>query len=333
MKLASFRNGTRDGELTIVSRDLRNAVSAKDIAPCLRVAVESWAEVEADLEKRAQALESDALAEMFSFDPAEFMAPLPRAFQWLDASAYRSHGERMVKAFNVVPQTLRARHPLMYQGCSDRFYGAVEDFPIPSELNIDLEGEVAIITDQIPMAATADAVQDKVLLIMLANDVSLRALIGEMNLGFGMIQCKPSTAFSPVAVTPDELGSAWRNGKLHLPIHISVRGDHLGSPDAGEMECSFFDLMAHAAATRELSAGTILGSGTVSNADSSVGVACISEQRALEKIRSGSPITDFLHFGDTVRIEAFDQAGQSVFGAINHQMVQLVMPSRFSEDH
>jgi fumarylacetoacetate (FAA) hydrolase len=323
VKLASRRNDTRDGELIIVSRNLRTAVSAKSIAASLREAIENWADVEPELKNRSYSLEAGQLPEDFPFHPADVMAPLPRSFQWLDASAYRSHGERMVAAFNVVPQTLEARHPLMYQGCSDRFYGPTEDFPVPSELNIDLEAEVAIVTDRIPMASAPGAVRDKVLLIMLADDVSLRALIHEMNLGFGMVQSKPSTAFSPVAVTPDELGTMWTDGRLHIPIHVEIRGNKLGSPNAGEMQYSFFDLIAHAAATRELSAGTIIGSGTVSNADLSAGVGCISEQRALEKLSRGSPATDFLRFGDTVRIEAFDSTGASIFGAIEHKMVQL----------
>ena len=323
MKLASRNNGKPDGELLVVSSDLQYAVTVTNVATCLREAVENWQETEPRLRGISEKLNRGAVADAFPFRAEQACAPLPRAFQWLDASAFHSHGERMVQAFNVVPESLKVSHPLMYQGCSDRFYGPLEDFPVPSELNIDLEAEVAVILDHVAMASSAKKVEDKVLLVMLANDVSLRSLIHEMNLGFGMLQCKPSTAFSPVAVTPDELGTAWRDGRLQREVHVEINGKAFGHPHAGEMRFSFYDLIAHAAATRELTAGTVLGSGTVSNYDQTVGAGCVSEQRAMEKLGGGEITTPFLRFGDTVRIETFDEDGSSIFGAIDHRMVQL----------
>jgi fumarylacetoacetate (FAA) hydrolase len=325
MKLATLNDASPDGKLIVVSRDLTRAVAATDIAPCLREALERWPKCAPRLQERAQMLESGDAADAFTFDPAHAAAPLPRAPQWLDASAYLSHGKRMVTAFKLSTASLEVKHPLIYQGASDAFLGAQQRMPLPSEGHgIDIEAEVGIITDAVPMGITSEQAANHVRLIVLLDDVSLRRLLlAEMTLGFGMIQSKPTCVFSPVAVTPDELGAAWHDGRMHLRIRVAVNGKLLGDLATAEMGFSFYELIAHAARTRVLSAGTIIGSGTVSNRDTSAGTACIAERRALEMIENGSATTDWLRFFDRVRIEVMDGEGYSVFGAIDHTFIPL----------
>jgi fumarylacetoacetate (FAA) hydrolase len=325
MKLATLRDGSLDGKLMVVSRDLKRAVMGTDIVPSLRDAVEQWADVFPALGERALALETGRASNAFAFDAGKVAAPLPRAPQWLDSSSFLSHGRRMVKAFKLSTASLEVNHPLIYQGTSDSFLGAQEDMVLPGEEHgIDMEAELGVITDFVPMnTASADA-SSKVLLLVLLDDVSLRRLLfGEMSLGFGMVQSKPTTVFSPVAVTPDELGDSWRDSRVHLRMKVALNGREIGNLDCGEMNFSFGDLIAHACRTRTLAAGTIIGSGTISNHDVSAGVACLAERRALETLEHGIATTEFLRFGDRVRIEMLDEGGNSVFGAIDHSFIPL----------
>jgi fumarylacetoacetate (FAA) hydrolase len=326
MKLATLNDGSPDGSLIVVSRDLSRAVSATDIASSLREALESWSEVSPRLESRSQILESGNPADAFPFDPAMATAPLPRAPQFLDGSAFLSHGQRMVRAFKLSTASLEVKHPLMYQGASDAFLGACAAMPLPSEEHgIDIEAEIGIITDSVPMGVTSEEAGDHVRLLALFDDVSLRRLLfDEMTLGFGMIQSKPTCVFSPVAVTPDELGSTWKDGRVHLQMRVTINDTQLGDLATNEMGYSFYDLIAHAARTRVLSPGTIIGSGTVSNEDASRGTGCIAERRALETLEQGSATTEWLCFGDRVRIEVFDHSGHTVFGAIDHTFISSV---------
>jgi fumarylacetoacetate (FAA) hydrolase len=326
MKLATLMDASPDGKLIVVSRDLSRALSAADIAPCLREALEQWPKSAPLLQQRSRLLESGEASGAFAFDPAQVAAPLPRAPQWLDGSAFLSHGKRMVSAFKLSTASLEVTHPLMYQGASDAFLGAQAPMPLPSEEHgIDIEAEVGVITDAVPMGVTSAQAADHLRLIVLLDDVSLRRLLfAEMTLGFGMIQSKPTCVFSPVAVTPDELGDAWRDGRMYLRMKVAINGKSLGDLATGEMGFSFYDLIAHAARTRVLAAGTIIGSGTVSNQDvSASGTACIAERRALETIETGSAITGWLRFSDRVRIEVLDGQGPSVFGAIDHTFIPL----------
>ena len=323
MKLATLHDGSPDGKLIVVSHDLSRAVDAADIAPSLRTALESWPELEQKLQERAALLDADRAPDTFSFDPAAAAAPLPRAPQFLDGSSFLSHGKRMVHAFKLSTASLEVKHPLMYQGASDAFLGAHAAMPLPSEEHgIDIEAELGIVTDGVPMGVTSADAARHVRLLVLFDDVSLRRLLfAEMTLGFGMIQCKPTCVFSPVAITPDELGDAWRGGRVHLRMEIGINGRRLGNLATDQMGFSFYDLIAHAARTRTLGAGTIIGSGTVSNEDASAGTGCIAERRALEVLENGEPKTDWLHFNDRVHIEALDQAGRSPFGAIEHTFI------------
>ena len=324
MKLATFHNGTLDGRLVLVSRDLARASFADDIAPNLLRALEQWDELCDQLEQRYSLLNQDAVSSAFPFEPSAALAPLPRAPQWLDASAFPSHGERMVRAFNLPEDTLKVDRPLMYQGCSDSFLGAQAAVPLPSEEDgIDLEAELAVITAVVPMAAKPKECADRIRLFALVNDVSLRNLLfAEMSLGFGMIHCKPTSVFSPVCVTPDELGRAWDSKRVHLTLRCRVNGRALGSLSGTEMRYSFGELVAHAARTRFLAAGTVIGSGTFSNADASRGVGCLAEARALEKLSTGQVSTQWLRFGDRIEIEMLDENDQSIFGAIDHTFAQ-----------
>ncbi len=323
MKLATLQNGTIDGELVVVTRDLRRAVSAANISPCLLRALESWEEVSPALEELSTSLNEGNVGEAFAFDPSKAAAPLPRAPQWLDASAFPTHGERMVKAFGLSTKTLGLSYPLMYQGCSDNFLGARATMPVPDEsYGIDFEGELAIMTSAVPMATPAPAANRRIRLLALVNDVSLRNLLfAEMSMGFGMIHCKPTSVFSPVCVTPDELQTPGP-GHFQMTMLIEINGQRFGRLQSDEMGFSFGDLIAHAARTRSLAAGTIIGSGTFSNADETRGCACIAEKRALEQMSLGEIHTGWLRFGDRVRIEAFDAHGASIFGAIDHTFAQ-----------
>lgn len=324
MKLATLKTASRDGELIVVSRDLARAASARAICPSLREALDDWARVEPLLRALSARLD-DGTAAAFPFDPAAVASPLPRTFQWCDGSAYLHHAELVRKARNAeMPQQLYT-DPMLYQGASDSFIGPRDPILVADESwGIDLEAEVAVVTDDVPMGVAAADAGRHIKLVMILNDVSLRNLMpSELAKGFGFLVSKPSTAFSPVAVTLDELGAAWDGGKVCLPLASHVNGALLGRPDAG-VDC-YFDfprLIAHATTSRELRAGTIIGSGTVSNRDTSVGSACLQEKRMLEKLATGAMTTPLLRFGDTVRVEMCDAHGQSIFGAIEQTVHQ-----------
>jgi fumarylacetoacetate (FAA) hydrolase len=329
MKLASLKGG-RDGRLVVVSKDLTRASLVAEIAPTLQAALDDWANVAPRLEQAAADLEAGK-RDSFPFDEAACAAPLPRAYQWADGSAYLWHVELVRKARGAEMPPSFLEDPLMYQGGSDSFIGPRDDVPLASEdWGIDLEAEVAVIVDDVPMGVTPEAALGHIKLIMLVNDVSLRNLIpAELAKGFGFFQAKPSSSFSPVAVTPDELGDAWRDGKVHLPLVSHINGKRLGAPNAGvDMNFSLARLVAHAAKTRPLGAGAIIGSGTVSNRDPSVGSSCLAEVRTIETINEGKPKTPFLRFGDRVTIEMLDADGRSIFGKIDQKIVRYVGPGQ-----
>ncbi len=333
MKLASLKGG-RDGQLAVVSRDLTRAVHTGGIAQTLQAALDDWRDLGPQLAALAGELELGVVAG-FRFRAEDCAAPLPRAFQWADGSAYVNHVQLVRKARGAEMPASFWTDPLMYQGGSDAFLGPRDVISLPGceSLGLDLEAEIAVITDDAPMGIAPEAAREVIRLVMLANDVTLRGLVApELAKGFGFFQSKPPTAFSPVAVTPDELGPAWRGGKLHLPLLSSVNGVPLGRPNAGEdMTFDFGVLIAHAARTRPLSAGSIVGSGTVSNrgrdggpgkpiAEGGAGYSCLAEQRVVETLLLGAPRTAFLKPGDRLRIEMLDDGGASIFGAIE-QMV------------
>ncbi len=323
MKLGTLRERGRDGALVVVSRDLSRAARVPDVAPTLQAALDDWAAVAPRLREAYGRLEQGTLGGAFAFDVSQIAAPLPRAFQWLDGSAYLSHVERVRKARGAeMPESFRT-DPLMYQGGSDGFLGPRDLILAASEdWGIDLEAEVAVVTDDVPMGCEAIAAGRHVALLLVVNDVSLRNLIpAELAKGFGFLHGKPASALSPVAVTPDELGAAWDGARVRLPLRSHVNGAAIGWPNcAADMTFDFPALIAHAAKTRPLGAGTLLGSGTVSNYDRSVGVSCLAEQRMIETIESGAPHTPFLRFGDRVRIEMLDAGGRSIFGAIDQRV-------------
>ncbi|TCK42347.1 fumarylacetoacetate (FAA) hydrolase [Paraburkholderia sp. BL8N3] len=326
MKLATLKDGTRDGQLIAVSRDLRTAAIADAIVPTLQCALDDWAFYAPQLIDLYDALNQGRARNAFAFDPKSCMAPLPRAFQWADGSAYVNHVELVRRARGAEMPPEFWTDPLMYQGGSDDFLGPADDIVCASEaFGIDFEAEIATITSDVPMAATPDAALRQVRLLMLVNDVSLRNLIpAELAKGFGFFQSKPATTFSPVAVTPDELGGAWREGRVHRPMIVHWNGSKVGQPDCGtDMVFHFGQLIAHAAKTRNLRAGSIVGSGTISNKDAKRGYCCIAEKRCLETIEHGAPQTEFMKFGDSVKIEMFDEAGKSIFGAIDQAIVPL----------
>ena len=328
MKLGSLKEGGRDGTLIVVSRDLSRAVKATGIAPTLQRALEEW---------QATAPRLNAIYEVLNLSPAETIngepvfafadaalaSPLPRAYEFVDGSAYLPHVARVRKARGAeVPESFYT-DPLMYQAVSAGFLGPRDAVKVPSEdYGIDLEAEVVVITDDVPMAATPAQAAEHIQLIGLVNDVSLRNLIpAELAKGFGFLQSKPRSALSPVFVTPDELGEAWQDSKVHLPLLTHINGKWFGAPEAGvDMQFNFAQLVAHAAKTRPLSAGTIVGSGTVANEDTSLGASCFAELRTVETLRDGKPSTPFMKYGDTVRIEMLDRAGTSIFGAIEQRI-------------
>jgi len=323
MKLASLPGG-RDGRLAVVSRDLSRATPAEGIANTLQAALDDWPRFRPALEALSGELESGR-AKGRPFDPSTALSPLPRAYHWVDGSAYVNHVELVRKARGATMPDSFWTDPLVYQGGSDDFLPPQADAPFGSEdWGIDLEGEVAVVTDDVPMGTEAATALEHIRLVMLVNDWSLRNLIpAELAKGFGFYQSKPATAFSPVAVTPDELGDAWRDGRVHLPIVVQLNGKPFGSPNAGvDMTFNFGQLIAHAAKTRRLCAGSIVGSGTVSNLDRSTGSTCLAERRMLETLEHGKPVTPFLSFGDRVRIEMRDAAGRSIFGAIDQRVVK-----------
>jgi len=325
MKLASLKAGGRDGSLIVVSRDLSRAVGAEPIAATLQQALDDWQRAAPRLNALYAQLQGNAAAGAFALDIAALASPLPRAYEFVDGSAYLPHVERVRRARGAsIPESFYS-DPLMYQAVSAGFLGPHDPVPASSEdYGIDLEAEVVVVTDDVPMAVTAAAAADHIQLLGLINDVSLRNLIpDELAKGFGFVQSKPRSALSPVLVTPDELGDAWHACKVHLPLHSYINGAWFGSPQAGEdMQFDFAQLIAHAAKTRPLCAGTIVGSGTVANQDEARGASCLAEKRMLEIIRDGKPSTSFLRFGDRLRIEMRDAAGQSIFGAIEQQIVQ-----------
>jgi len=333
MKLATLRDGTRDGQLVVVSRNLARCVAVPEIARTLQAALDDWTRVEPALAAIASELDAGRLSDANVFDPERAMAPLPRAYQWADGSAYVNHVELVRKARGAAMPPEFWTDPLMYQGASDHMLGAREDIVLADESwGIDFEGEVAVVTGDVPMGAGEAQALAHVRLVMLVNDVSLRNLIpAELAKGFGFLQSKPASGFSPVAVTPDELGRAWRGGKVHLPLVTHLNGALFGRPDAGDdMTFPFGQLIAHLARTRDLVAGSIVGSGTVSNkenggpgrpaAEGGIGYSCIAEQRTVETIVGGKPVTPFMRFGDRVRIEMLDDGGHSVFGAIDQRV-------------
>ncbi len=343
MKLATKKNGTRDGLLMVVSKDLTRCVPAtevfhpRNLAPTMQVALDNWETVAPQLEELYIALNNGTVAGFEEFEAHYCESPLPRAYQWADGSAYVNHVELVRKARGAEMPESFWTDPLMYQGGSDAFIGPCDNIEFTSdEWGIDFEGEVAVITGDVPMGASITEAQDSIRLIMLVNDVSLRGLIpAELAKGFGFFQSKPSSAFSPVAVTPDELGDAWYESKVHLPLVSTYNHKPFGCPNAGvDMTFDFADLIVHAAKTRPLSAGAIIGSGTVSNKqgteygtsieEGGVGYSCIAEVRMIETIRDGKPSTNFMSFGDSIKLEMFDNDGNSIFGAIDQQVSQYL---------
>jgi len=325
MKLATYKNNTRDGQLLVVSRDLKRASVAEKIAPTLQYALDNWKACEGKLRELSEKLNAGKIFDCIAFEEAQCESPLPRAYQWADASSYVTHIELVRKSRGVeMPKELWT-DPLMYQGGSDTFFGPHDSIPLASneDWGLDYEAEVAIVTDDVPMGIQADKAKAHTKLLMLVNDVSLRNLVpGELAKGFGFFQSKPSSAFSPVAITPDELGDAW-DGKVHVPIFSHINNKKIGSPNAGiDMIFDFPRLIQHAARTRSLGAGTIIGSGTVSNADRSLGSSCLVEVRMLEKLNTGEIKTPFLKAGDIIRIEMFDKNGCSIFGKIEQKVTE-----------
>lgn len=320
MRLATLATGGPDGSLTVVSADAARHIAADEIAPTLQHALEDWTVAEPGLRRLAARLAAGGGEPL---DTALLAAPLPRAWQWLDASAFPSHRELMERLFDAPAPP--AGRPLMYQGLSHRFLAPAADVPLPREEDgIDFEGEFAVIVDAVPMGTPPEVALAHIRLVMLVNDWSLRALApAEMKTGFGWIQAKPACSAAPFAVTPDALGEGWREGRVHLPLLVDWNGKRFGAAQGGAMEYGFHELVAHAAGTRDLCAGTIIGSGTVSNADfRDIGSSCIAERRGIEMMDAGAPVTDFMRFGDRVRMEARLPDGSAPFGVIDQQVVR-----------
>ncbi len=325
MKLASLKSGGRDGTLVVLDQFGDRAVKVPQIAPTMQSALDHWADVEPELRAVFRLLNQGNLKDAFALDVKQLHSPLPRAYQWADGSAYLPHVELVRKSRGAEVPPSFYTDPLIYQGGSDSFIAPSDPIELCDEAwGCDFEAEIAVITDDVPMGVSAEDARDHIKLLMLVNDVSLRNLIpAELEKGFGFFQGKPASSFSPAAITPDELGEAWDGGKVHLPIKIYVNGKLFGEPLAGsDMTFDFGQLIAHAAKTRHLCAGTIIGSGTVSNQDRSLGHACIMEKRMLEKLQTGNAVTPFLKFGDKVKIEMLDSSGQSIFGPIDQQVVK-----------
>ncbi|MBB4008533.1 fumarylacetoacetate hydrolase family protein [Allorhizobium taibaishanense] len=324
MKFATYHDGSRDGQLWIVSRDLRSAVPATGIASSLLAAIEDWDSVAPRLAEVYERLNNHTEPFATRFEPERCLAPMPRSPQWLDASAFLNHGDLMDKAFNHPPKPDVKTIPLVYQGASDDFRGPLADVEFPDDaMMIDMEGEFGVILAPVAMGATADKALEQVRLIVQINDWSLRA-VGpqEMRSGFGFIQAKPSTSFAPVAITPDELGPHWAEGRVALQLHVEINGRRVGDANGQEMHFSFGQIIAHCVRSRRLSAGTIVGSGTVSNVDRAAGSSCISEIRVIELLDQGQARTPFLTWGDRVRMEARMPDGSTPFGVIDQKVVQ-----------
>lgn len=323
MKLATLKNGSPDGKLVVVARDLRLAADAGAIAPTMQFLLEHWDDCAPRLEAMYQSLNSSATPDAFAFDPANAMAPLPRAYQFIDASAFNNHGSIMERAFNLTVK-VPAGVPILIQRQGDDFRGPCDDYVFPSEEDgCDFEGEVAAITGPIPMGTDPAQCEASIRLFALFNDVSMRGHLGrELAMGFGFIQAKPATVFAPVAVTPDELGSAWQDGRIGLDLKVSRNGEWFGHPNGREMDFSFGQLLSHLAYNRNLGAGTVLGTGTFSNRDHKrVGSSCLAERRALEVLEHGEARTAFIQFGERLRFEMTDESGQSLFGAIDNRYI------------
>jgi fumarylacetoacetate (FAA) hydrolase len=324
MKLATYKDGSRDGQLIVVSRDLTTAHFATSVASRLQQVLDDWNFLSPQLQDLYVTLNQGKARHAFEFVPQMCAAPLPRAYQWADGSAYLNHVELVRKARHAEVPASFYEDPLMYQGGSDDFLGPCDDAPFANpDWGIDFESEVAVVTGDVPNGATPEQALEGIRLVMLANDWSLRNLVpGELAKGFGFLQSKPATAFSPVAVTPDELGEAWQGGRVHLTLQSSWNGRKVGMCDAGpEMTFHFGQLIAHICKTRNVRAGSIVGSGTVSNKDWSKGYSCIAEKRCIEAIEHGAPKTPFMQYGDTIRIEMTGRDGQSIFGAIEQKVV------------
>jgi fumarylacetoacetate (FAA) hydrolase len=338
MKLATYKDGSRDGQLLVVSRDLASAHYATGIANTLQQVLDDWNFLSPQLQDLSDALNQGRTRHAFPFEAARCMAPLPRAYQWVDGSAFANHVELLSRARGAgLPATFQT-DPLMYQGGSDDFLGPCDDVTVPSEdFGIDFEAELAVVTADVPMGSSSEQALDGIRLVMLVNDVSLRNLIpDELGKGFGFVQSKPATAFSPVAVTLDELGSAWQQGRLHLTLQSTWNGRKVGLCDAGaDMTFHFGQLIAHLCKTRNVRAGSVIGSGTVSNpgvesqgqTDWPKGYSCIAEKRAIETLQDGQPKTAYMKFGDTIRIEMKDQEGHALFGAIDQKIASLRAPA------
>lgn len=319
MKLASLKQGGRDGTLIVVSRDLRRAVQADGIAPTLQAALDQWDTLAPRLNTLFEELEADRAGGAFDLRIEDLAAPLPRCYQFVDGSAYLPHVERVRRARGAEMPPSFKTDPLMYQAVSDGFSGPLDPIrTVDEEWGIDFESEIGVITDDVPMGVSPERAAGHIQLVTILNDVSLRNLIpAELGKGFGFLHSKPRSALAPVFVTPDELDDAWRDCKLYLPLITDYNGKRFGQPEAGDdMQFSFAELIAHAAKSRPLGAGTLVGSGTIANQDESKGASCLAEKRVLEIIRDGKPSTPFMSFGDTVRIEMFDRSGRSIFGAI-----------------
>jgi len=326
MKLATYKDGSRDGQLVVVSRDLSTAHYATGIANTLQQVLDDWAFIAPQLEDLFVSVNQGRARHMFAFNPAMCMAPLPRAYQWADGSAYINHVELVRKARNSEVPASFYTDPLMYQGGSDDFIGPCDNVVVADEAyGIDFESEICVVTADVAMQATPEQALDGVRLVMLANDVSLRNLIpNELGKGFGFVQSKPATAFSPVAVTVDELGDMWAGGRLNGTLQSTWNGRRVGICEAGnEMTFHFGQLIAHLCKTRRVRAGSVIGSGTVSNKDWAKGYSCIAEKRCIEIIESGTPTTNFMRFGDSIRIEMMGRDGASMFGAIEQKVVAL----------
>jgi fumarylacetoacetate (FAA) hydrolase len=329
MKLASLKEGGRDGTLIVVDRELNRAVRATGIAPTLQKALEAWPAIAPKLRELADQLRDDKAAGSFELDPTALAAPLPRAYQWADGSAYVVHVELVRKARGVEMPPSFWTDPLMYQGGSDSFVGCRDEIELADESwGIDFEGEIGVMIDDVPMGISPEAARKHIKLVTILNDVSLRnVIVTELAKGFGFFHGKPATAFAPVAVTPDELGDAWDGARLNLPLISTFNGKEFGHPNAStDLTFDFGQLIAHAAKTRHLEAGTVVGSGTVANRDASVGCSCIAERRVRETIDSGKAVTPFMKFGDHIRIEMFDRGGHSIFGAIDQKVVKYDPP-------
>ena len=323
MKLASLKNDSREGHLVVVSRDLKQAVSAEQVAPSMRHAIDNWTAVEAGLKSLYEQLNAGTAADAFDFDPARATAPLPRTHQFVDASAFLNHGEIMVKAYNLnIKQEPGVCILVPRQG--DDFRGPTDDYEFPAEADqCDFEGEYAVITDDVPMGATPAEALERIRLVTVLNDISMRAFqFKEIGLGFGLMRAKPATIFAPVAVTPDELGDAWKDGRIHLDLHVARNGEWFGNPNGSEMDFSLGELLAYMAYNRRLGAGLVLGTGTVSNKGyRKVGSACLAERRAVETVDRGEASTPWMQYGERLRFEAKDAEGQSMFGAIDFKFV------------